>query len=234
MTYALVVDGQVQAVGRLPQSARRLDTGQWVLGLRTAPANLVEACGWLPVADTDRPDHGPDQTSTRNVQLVDGQPVWVWDVQDKTPEQLEAEASFARQQAAEQAARAATVMTAARLVLDGLPDEDAAAVALLFDPWQPGLDVTVGDVYEFHGVPVECLQAHTTQPDWTPDVTPALWKVHRTDDGTSPVEWQPGISVVAGEQVTYDGVTYTVVQSHTTQAGWEPPNVPALFTAIQT
>jgi hypothetical protein len=231
--HALVVDGQVEAVGRLPRSARRLDTGQWVLGLHTAALEVVEACGWFAVADTARPGHGQDQTSSRTVELVDGTPTWVWTVADKTAKQLAAEAAFARQQAADVAARVATVLAAARLVRDGLDDPDAAAVALLFDPWQPGIDVAVGEVLEWHGVPVEALQAHTTQADWAPDVTPALWKVHRTDDGTGPVEWQPGISVVAGEQVTYQGVTYTVVQSHTTQAGWAPPNVPALFAPVQ-
>ena len=113
---------------------------------------------------------------------------------------------------------------------DALTDEQVASVAPLFDPWQPGLDVKVGDVLSWDGTLVEVIQAHTTQADWEPHLVPALWKIHRTDDGTGPIPWQPGISVVAGEQVTYDGVTYDVVQSHTTQTGWEPPATPSLFT----
>jgi hypothetical protein len=34
-----------------------------------------------------------------------------------------------------------------------------------------------------------------------------------------------------GEEVTYNGVTYKCRQSHTSQVGWEPPNVPALWLA---
>jgi chitinase len=29
--------------------------------------------------------------------------------------------------------------------------------------------------------------------------------------------------------VTYGGVTYKCIQSHTSLTGWEPPNVPALW-----
>ena len=41
--------------------------------------------------------------------------------------------------------------------------------------------------------------------------------------------WKPGIRVEVDERYSYQGVTYTVVQAHTTQVGWEPPAVPALF-----
>lgn len=42
-------------------------------------------------------------------------------------------------------------------------------------------------------------------------------------------EWVPGVEVVAGEIWAHEGHLYRVVQSHTTQAGWEPPNLPALW-----
>ena len=127
-------------------------------------------------------------------------------------------------------------LVAARLTVvdkvkaDALTDVEVASVAPLFDPWTVGLTVEVGDVLRWDGTLVECIHAHTTQADWEPHLVPALWKIHRTDDGSGPIAWQPGISVVAGEQVTYDGVTYDVVQSHTTQTGWEPPSTPSLFT----
>jgi hypothetical protein len=129
-------------------------------------------------------------------------------------------------------ALAARIATVDKVRADTLTDEQVASIAPLFDPWQPGLTVAVGDVLSWDGTLVEVIQAHTTQSDWQPNLVPALFKIHRTDDGSGPIPWQPGISVVAGEQVTYNGVTYTVVQSHTTQAGWEPPNVPSLFTPV--
>ena len=91
--YAFVVDGTVQAVGRLPVAARRLDTGQWVLGLADAPVELQEACGWYQVADTPRPDDTATTTHGRTVELVDGTPTVVW-----TERALTDDEQFAREQ----------------------------------------------------------------------------------------------------------------------------------------
>lgn len=60
MAYAFVTDNTIQRVGGLPASARRLDTQEWVMGLDTAPADLVKATGWLPVVE-DRPPLGGDE-----------------------------------------------------------------------------------------------------------------------------------------------------------------------------
>lgn len=42
-------------------------------------------------------------------------------------------------------------------------------------------------------------------------------------------EWRPGMTVQVGQLLTHNGSTWRVRQAHTTQAGWEPPSVPALF-----
>ena len=54
-----------------------------------------------------------------------------------------------------------------------------------------------------------------------------------TTSTTSPggTSWAAGKSYQAGARVTYNGVTYTCLQGHTAQAGWEPPNAPALWQA---
>lgn len=44
--------------------------------------------------------------------------------------------------------------------------------------------------------------------------------------------WAPNIEAVADERMYYDEKLYRVVQSHTTQAGWEPDKTPALFTEV--
>ena len=111
------------------------------------------------------------------------------------------------------------------------PNGDAAVaeVAALFPDWTPGAKVKPGDVLAWDGTLVEVIQGHTTQADWTPDKVPALFRIHRTPEMT---EWQPGIAVKAGEKLTYKGATYEVVQSHRTQAGWEPDRVPSLWKKI--
>lgn len=44
--------------------------------------------------------------------------------------------------------------------------------------------------------------------------------------------WVAGRWYTMGEQVMYDGSLYVVVQSHTSQEGWEPSNAPALFSLV--
>ena len=118
---------------------------------------------------------------------------------------------------------------AAKVKAEELTDAEVADAADLFPDWVSGIAVSVGEVYRWDGTLVEVVQAHTTQADWTPDVVPALFKVHRTPDMT---EWVAGISVSVGEEFTYNGTLYRVLQAHTTQAGWEPPNVPALWAVV--
>jgi hypothetical protein len=44
--------------------------------------------------------------------------------------------------------------------------------------------------------------------------------------------WAAGVAYVIDDQVTYLTVAYSCLQAHTSQVGWEPPNVPALWTAV--
>ncbi|MEO3884259.1 glycosyl hydrolase family 18 protein [Nonomuraea sp. B5E05] len=45
-------------------------------------------------------------------------------------------------------------------------------------------------------------------------------------------DWSAWTAYTAGTRVTYNGVTYECIQSHTSQPGWEPPNVPALWKPV--
>jgi len=54
-------------------------------------------------------------------------------------------------------------------------DADALEMVELFPKWSVGRDVIVGERLQYNGLLYKCVQAHTTQADWTPDVTPALW-----------------------------------------------------------
>lgn len=115
---------------------------------------------------------------------------------------------------------------------DELDEETVSQLSGMFDKWEPGLDVEVGDVLRWDDTLVEVRQAHTTQSDWTPNRTPALWKVHRSDDYDDFI-WVPGIDVEVGETFEYEGDYYTVVQAHTTQADWAPDSAPALWELVE-
>ena len=45
----------------------------------------------------------------------------------------------------------------------------------LFEVWRAGAECAVGSMQRYGEKLYKCLQAHTTQSDWTPDATPALW-----------------------------------------------------------
>ena len=62
-----------------------------------------------------------------------------------------------------------------------LDDDEAETVTVLFEEWHTNTAYAVGDRRQYLGLLYRCVQAHTSQADWTPDVTPALWVRTSTD-----------------------------------------------------
>ena len=90
-----------------------------------------------------------------------------------------------------------------------LEDETALTGVELFPMWAIGRAYAVGGRVQYGGTLYKCVQAHTTQADWTPDITPALWVVVSIDEYP---EWvQPTGAHDAyniGDKVTYKGNHY--------------------------
>lgn len=63
-----------------------------------------------------------------------------------------------------------------------LTDEQAETVTVLFPKWETGIAYEVGDRRQYDGLLYKCVQAHTSQSDWTPDVVPALWVRTSTEE----------------------------------------------------
>ena len=42
-------------------------------------------------------------------------------------------------------------------------------------------------------------------------------------------KWEIGVNYSVGDRRQYDSLLYRCIQAHASQAGWEPPNVPALW-----
>lgn len=83
-----------------------------------------------------------------------------------------------------------------------------------------------GAAYNWDGRVVIVVQSHN-RTIFPPDQTPALFRFARTS-----VEWEAGVLYAVNDEVTYLGITYRCLQGHTSQVGWEPPNVPALWTPV--
>ena len=62
-----------------------------------------------------------------------------------------------------------------------LTDDDALEAVELFPAWSLTA-YAVGDRIRYNGTLYRCVQSHTSQSDWTPDATPALWTVVSLDE----------------------------------------------------
>lgn len=134
-----------------------------------------------------------------------------------------------RLQAAEQLRRALQMFAAS------LTDEQAMEVAYVYDPWKVGKLYAVGEflTYGQNGVGdpqlYKVVQAHMSQADWTPDITPAMYVVVGLDENGYPVWSQPTGAHDAyntGDIVDYNGTLYqstidgNIYSPETYPAGW--------------
>ena len=107
-----------------------------------------------------------------------------------------------------------------------LDDETALTGVELFPMWVVGKAYAVNDRAQYNGTLYKCIQAHTSQPDWMPDATPALWVVVSIDEYP---EWvQPTGAHDAyntGDKVSYNGKHYVCTIDANSYApdvyGWE-------------
>ena len=94
-----------------------------------------------------------------------------------------------------------------------LDDETALTGVELFPAWVVGKAYAVSDRAQYNGTLYKCVQAHTSQADWTPDKTPALWAVvSKEQTGTidDPIDAARGLEYTYGlyYKDPDDGKTY--------------------------
>lgn len=71
-----------------------------------------------------------------------------------------------------------------------LPDEDALEAVELFPAWKADTAYALDERIRYGEKLYRCVQAHTSQSDWTPDATSALW-TEVAKPGEIPVWRQP-------------------------------------------
>ena len=109
-----------------------------------------------------------------------------------------------------------------------LTDEDALQAVELFPQWVTGHAYIVDERLQYNGVLYRVVQAHTSQADWAPDKTPALFVVVSLD------EWQEFVQPTGahdaykkGDKVTFNGKHYislidgNVYSPAVYPAGWQ-------------
>lgn len=95
--------------------------------------------------------------------------------------------------------------------------DDTAAVKVidLYPSWQSGITVAVGDRYQYQGKLYKAIQAHTTQGDWIPDITPSLWAVIEVQhSGTidDPIPWAVNMECYEGKYYSYNDTLYVCIR----------------------
>ena len=99
----------------------------------------------------------------------------------------------------------------------------SASVAYAANPWATGVAYKVGDQVTYNGATYQCLQAHTSQPDWTPPAVPALWQLV-TGTANTPT---PTVKPTATATPKPGTPTPTTTPKPTATAGPTPTPAPA-------
>lgn len=87
-----------------------------------------------------------------------------------------------------------------------LSDEDALQAVELYPAWKSGNSYAVDDRIRYGSTLYRCVQAHTSQDDWTPDATPALWTVVSLEEFPEWVQPTGAQDAYAkGDKVSYNG-----------------------------
>ena len=138
-----------------------------------------------------------------------------------------------RLQAAEQLRRALQMFTAT------LTEEQALEIAAVYPVWEANHAYQVGDIISYGvnsvGDPqlYKVVQAHTSQADWTPDATPALYDASGLDESGYPLWTQPSGAHDAynrGDIVNYNGNLYESLMDGNV---WSPDVYPAGWQAVE-
>lgn len=94
-----------------------------------------------------------------------------------------------------------------RKAAESLTDEDALGGVELFKPWQTDTAYAVGERLRYADKLYRVVQAHTSQADWTPDITPALY-TEIADPAEEWPEWRQPTGAqdayAAGDKVSHN------------------------------
>lgn len=101
-----------------------------------------------------------------------------------------------------------------------LSDAEALEVPTLFPAWVSGTNYSTDERIEYDGTLYRCVQAHTSQADWTPPATPALWTAVSLEEWPDWVQPTGAHDAYAtGAKVSHAGKHWT---SNVDANVWEP------------
>lgn len=116
-----------------------------------------------------------------------------------------------------------------------LDDTDALETPALFPAWASGKAYALNDRVRYGEKLYKCVQAHTSQSDWTPPAVPALW-TEVAKPGEIPVWKQPTgaqDAYMTGDKVWYPAVDTTVYESTIDNNVWSPTDYPQGWKVVE-
>ena len=118
---------------------------------------------------------------------------------------------------------------------ESLPDEEAIDVVELYESWKPDKDYIANQRLRYNDSLYRVVQAHRSQIDWTPDITPALYtEIPRP--GEIPVWKQPtGVQDAynTGDKVHYPAKADPIYESTIDNNVWSPEAYPQGWRLIE-
>ena len=103
---------------------------------------------------------------------------------------------------------------------DAATDETALEAVDIYPAWRTDTAYTVDERIAYNGLLYRCVQAHTSQAGWSPDLTPALWarvSVEEWPEWVQPTGAQDAYR--EGAKVSYGGKHWISAVNNNT---WEP------------
>lgn len=98
-----------------------------------------------------------------------------------------------------------------------LSDTDALQGIELFAPWAVGIEYPADKRLRYSGVLYKVKQAHTSQADWTPDITPALYEQvaepGQGDTPDNPIPYNNNMELIEGKYYSQNEVVYICTRS---------------------
>ena len=111
-------------------------------------------------------------------------------------------------------------------LITDLPDAEALKVTDLFVPWAAGAEYAAGDRVQYGGHLYACVQGHTSQTGWEPDIVPALWRqvsVEEWPEWVQPTGAQDAYAL--GDKVSHNGSHWISTANNNVREpgvyGWE-------------
>lgn len=147
-----------------------------------------------------------------------------------TDELAAMEEEAARYEAAERKRPLTTEEVTAMLIrqqINTMEVDDTTALRMVefYPEWIAGQAYTAGYKVQHGGKLWRCLQDHTSQDGWEPDIAPSMWAKVLIPDETVIPEWEQPDSTnpySAGDKVTHNGKTWVSTIDNNV---WEPGTV---------